>query len=201
MPGSPAIGPTGLPLINANGSPAICKAAGCCGGGGTTVNCSICGNGIVPEYVRVSLDGVTFSPGDGTSPCQNCDDCEEANGLSFIVPYSGEVAGACWWIGDYDVDDLTTCGGVLVTVEVQLSSFFGTPLTLALNLHSEVPGTLPPGCISRALLNAQWEKEVSTIPDWSCSAFVADFPPDPTDLIGYNGCHIVSGGSLKIEGI
>ena len=34
MSGSPAIGPTGLPLINASGVPAICTPEGCCDSGG-----------------------------------------------------------------------------------------------------------------------------------------------------------------------
>ena len=92
----------GLPLVNADGTPALCKEGGCCGGGGIPRNCCGCLAGEVVAAYRVSLvNQYTIGGGFGcdlNGPAGNytCDNFIELGGPSGgLCFYYGSVVDRC----------------------------------------------------------------------------------------------------------
>ena len=166
----------GIPLINYDGTPALCKVGGCCGGSGETVNCSVCDATQVPKYLLVTIDTAWR---DGVNPdCENCVGCSVLQGMSFMVPFTGShVAGPVRWCDWYSVFDIyaTSCVFPRAIVTVTLRKDGTLPVTLRVEIL--ISGQyLGPPCGSYTGADIASTQNVEDLPGWTCDSMAARLP-------------------------
>ena len=134
MSGAPALGPTGLPLINAGGLPAICTPDGCCEEEDTpTVACAFCDiNNLPPAAWNIKAENINHSL--NTICPEHCTDYE---GVWFNATFSGSDQFACGWNDVYSLMGFgsTDCGGPN-DVTVGVTIFMSGQLTIRITYAS-----------------------------------------------------------------
>lgn len=194
---NPAVKSNGVPLVNTNGVPALCKTTGCCGEVGTVL-CGAC-DGDVPANLRVALSGIDWEDQTLPSgyPCENCTGCSEIPDFNFIVPFQRDTGFTCVWWGAYDVEDLTSCVVQSVAVRIVISR-----QTLSGLIKGSGTANGNPLCdLSTTGFSVVWSESLAGLPDWTCETMEFDITANPTGPTPTPLCTNPTGGNVTIIGV
>lgn len=193
----------GVPLINIDGTPALCKEEGCCLEEGGTEDCPVCSS-LVPRFLRFELNSTwedgNYVKGPFDPECVNCTGCSALTGLDFVVPYIPDTSTIrCRWYGVYDLGNLASCMYYQATVFVHLERLGAVGTTVTLEVHATLQTLIqqPIGCNFANIVTVAEKVNVADITNWDCGEMSATILT-PARLHDNSPTCAVTGGSITI---